>query len=53
MKLILKYFFGAIKNFKTAFIVPLMLMLVMALLSAVTPYFSVFLPTICLTIYHI
>ena len=39
MKLILKYFFGAIKKFKTAFIVPLMLMLVMALLSAVTPYF--------------
>ena len=38
MKLIFRYFFDAVKRFKAAFIIPLMLMLVMAVLSAATPY---------------
>ncbi len=38
MKLILRYFFNAIKKFKSSFSVPLLLMLVMAGLSAATPY---------------
>lgn len=43
MKLILKFFAEAVRKFRSAFIVPLLLMLVMATLSAVTPYlFRVF-----------
>lgn len=38
MKLILKYFADAVKKFRAAFIIPLLLMLVMAVLSAATPY---------------
>ena len=53
MKLILKYFFNAIKKFRSAFITPLVLMLIMAALSAITPYlFSIFAERLTDDIYY-
>lgn len=53
MKLIFKYFFNAIKKFKSAFIIPLILMLIMAALSAITPYlFRIFAESLTDDIYY-